>query len=91
MLVACRLDDLTAHPGGDLVQFALLVSRGLIDGGNAEVENGSSHDFPLRLYPEGIMRRRNNRPIFRTATRGVKIARFVGILASNFRWVYSHI
>ena len=36
-------DDLTAHAGGDLAQLALLIGRGLVDGGNAEIENGAAH------------------------------------------------
>src|SRR5262245_60810439 len=42
-VILVNLDHLTAHADGELAQFALLVSRGLIDGGNAEIENGLSH------------------------------------------------
>src|SRR5262249_37166752 len=52
------LDNLTAYPSGDLAQFALLIGGGLIDGGNAEVENRSTHGFnPSRLQGQGTIRR----------------------------------
>jgi hypothetical protein len=37
-----------AHPGGDLAQFSLLVSRGLIDGANGP-RHRRSNRAPLAL------------------------------------------
>jgi putative ABC transport system substrate-binding protein len=36
-------DDLTAHAAGHLSQLSLLVGRGLVDGRNPQVENGTFH------------------------------------------------
>jgi hypothetical protein len=38
-VVPVNLDDLAAHAAGDLAQFTLLVGRGLVDSGNAQIDN----------------------------------------------------
>jgi len=48
-------DHLAAHAGGDRAQLALLVGRGLVDGGNAKVENRSAHDLALRFDDRPIL------------------------------------
>jgi hypothetical protein len=35
------LEDLPAHADGVIAQFALLVCRGLVEGRDAKIENGS--------------------------------------------------
>jgi hypothetical protein len=39
-----NLDDLAAHPPGDLAQLALLIRRHLVDRGNSKVKNRAPHD-----------------------------------------------
>ncbi len=43
-VILVDLDDLAAHPAGDLAQLALLVGRGLVDRGNPKIENRPPHD-----------------------------------------------
>jgi len=45
-VILVNLDDLAAHAGGNRAQLALLVCGGLVEGGNAKVENRSSQLSP---------------------------------------------
>jgi hypothetical protein len=40
-VILVDLDDIAAHPAGNLAQLTFLVGRGLIDGGDAEIENSA--------------------------------------------------
>jgi hypothetical protein len=42
-VILVDLDDLAAHAAGDLAKLALLVGGRLVDGGDAEIENGAFH------------------------------------------------
>jgi hypothetical protein len=42
-MVLVDLDDLAAHASGDLAQLAFLVSRGLVECGDPQVENSAFH------------------------------------------------
>jgi hypothetical protein len=53
-VVLVDLDHLAAHAGGDLAQLALLIGRGLVDGGNAQVENSTAHGLALQLMEGNV-------------------------------------
>jgi len=48
-VILVDLDDLAAHAPGNVAQLALLAGGGLVDGGNAEIENGASHGLALPI------------------------------------------
>jgi len=52
-MVPLDADDLPAHAGSDLAQFALLVGGGLIQGRDAKVENGAFHRKASPVFATG--------------------------------------
>jgi hypothetical protein len=44
-VILVNLDYLTAHAAGDLAQLALLIGRGLIEGGDSEIDNRPAHSL----------------------------------------------
>src|SRR5258707_14485199 len=42
-VILVDLDDIAAHPSGDLAQLSLLIDRGLIDSGNSQIQNVPFH------------------------------------------------
>ena len=55
-VVLVDLDDIAAHAAGDLAQLALLIGRGLIDGGDAKVKNSTFHaQAPARHCEDAII------------------------------------
>jgi hypothetical protein len=90
-VVLVDLDDLTAHAVGDLAQFALLIDRGLIQGGDSKVDNRSTHGSTPPIWEEqGAICRITNQPIFDTENSDSKMARFLRFLAVHFEGFFSY-
>src|SRR5262249_48988729 len=90
-MILVDLDDLTAHPTGDLAQLAFLIGRGLFNRTDAEVDNRSAHSSTLPAWErKDAMRRADNQSIFNTGNWASKIARFLRFSARAFRGVFSY-
>src|SRR5262249_35397329 len=91
-VVPIDLDDLTAHSARNLVQLPLLIGRGLIEGGDSEIDNGSAHGFsPFQLTRGRLPYIVSEESIcFSYSNCLIKTARFVGFPKLIFRRVYSH-
>jgi hypothetical protein len=90
-MILLNLDDLAAHARSDLAQLALLIGRRLVDGGNAEIDNRSTHGSALPINRgRGATGRMNNKLIFRTEIYLLKMRGFIDVARLNFRRVFPY-
>src|SRR5262249_33214303 len=66
-MVPIDADDLAAHAGGDLAQFALLVRRSLLGGRDPKIENSALHrNTSPFCYQREYHNRVQKQPVFHT-------------------------
>jgi hypothetical protein len=87
-VILVDLDDLTAHPAGNLAEFALLIGCRLVDGADAKVENRFAHGLPSSFETATpTMPRAQKKTFLITFFWRLEMPGFVGFTSADFRGV----